>query len=160
MTLNNQRAQAFERIAHELGYDFSGDILIGGRYVPLIEHQGMIEIAGQIPRVGQTVVATGRVGAEIDLTQAQTAAKVCVLRAIALLNAHLGDLARVDKILRMNVFIQCTNTFTQHSEVADGASDVLYAAFGEAGIHTRTSVGVFQLPKNASVELDLRVAVK
>jgi enamine deaminase RidA (YjgF/YER057c/UK114 family) len=57
------------------------------------------------------------------------------------------------------VFVQCAQNFTQQSEVADGASEVLYAVLGDAGVHTRTSVGVYQLPKNAAVEIDLIAAV-
>ena len=154
------RNQKFTQIAQQLGYDFDGQILIGGHYVSFIEHQGVIELSGQIPRVGSAVVVTGRVGESVTLSEAQIAAKICVMRALALLRNHLGDLGRIDKILKLNVFVQSAHDFTQQSEVADGASDVLYEIFGEAGVHTRTSVGVYQLPKNASVELDLRVAVK
>ena len=156
----SNRNPKFTQIAQQLGYDFDGQILIGGHYVSLIEHQGVIELSGQIPRVGSAVVVTGRVGESVALSEAQTAAKICVMRALALLRNHLGDLERIDKILKLNVFVQSAHDFTQQSEVADGASDVLYDIFGEAGVHTRTSVGAYQLPKNASVELDLRVAVK
>ena len=156
----SNRNPKFTQIAQQLGYDFDGQILIGGHYVSLVEHQGVIELSGQIPRVGSAVVVTGRVGESVALSEAQTAAKICVMRALALLRNHLGDLERIDKILKLNVFVQSAHDFTQQSEVADGASDVLYEIFGEAGVHTRTSVGAYQLPKNASVELDLRVAVK
>ena len=156
----SNRNQKFTQIAQQLGYDFDDQILIGGHYVSLIEHQGVIELSGQIPRVGSAVVVTGRVGESVTLSEAQIAAKICVMRALTLLRNHLGDLERIDKILKLNVFVQSAHDFTQQSEVADGASDVLYDIFGEAGVHTRTSVGVYQLPKNASVELDLRVAVK
>ena len=156
----SNRNQKFTQIAQQLGYDFDGQILIGGHYVSFIEHQGVIELSGQIPRVGSAVVVTGRVGESVTLSEAQIAAKICVMRALALLRNHLGDLAQIDKILKLNVFVQSAHDFTQQSEVADGASDVLYDIFGEAGVHTRTSVGAYQLPKNASVELDLRVAVK
>ena len=156
----SNRNPKFTQIAQQLGYDFDGQILIGGHYVSFIEHQGVIELSGQIPRVGSAVVVTGRVGESVTLSEAQIAAKICVMRALALLRNHLGDLAQIDKILKLNVFVQSAHDFTQQSEVADGASDVLYEIFGEAGVHTRTSVGVYQLPKNASVELDLRVAVK
>ena len=87
------------------------------------------------------------------------AAKICVMRAIALLLQHLGSLDRVQQILRISVYVQSASNFTQHSEVSDGASEVLHAIFGEAGVHSRTSVGVIQLPKNAPVEIDLIVAV-
>jgi enamine deaminase RidA (YjgF/YER057c/UK114 family) len=77
------------------------------------------------------------------------------MRALALLQRSLGSLDRVRSVLRIGVFVQSAEHFTQQSEVADGASEVLYRVLGEAGAHTRTSVGVFQLPKNATVELDL-----
>jgi enamine deaminase RidA (YjgF/YER057c/UK114 family) len=152
---------AFARISAELGYDFSGEIKIGGNYVPYVVNGGEVYVSGQIPRVGDNVVATGRAGAEVSLSQAQLAAKVCAMRALALLRQAVGgDLARVKKVLRISVFIQCTQDFTQHSEVSDGASEVLYAVLGAAGVHTRTSVGVLQLPKGATVELDLVAAVE
>ena len=158
----NQRQRRFEQIAQQLGYDFSGEILIGGRYVSLIQHERIIEVSGQIPRVGQEIVVVGRVGETVTLLEAQLAAKVCVMRGLALLSRHLqevGGLDAIAQILRLNVYVQSAIDFTQLSEVSDGASDVLYEILGEAGVHTRTSVGVYQLPKNAAVELDLRVAV-
>ena len=82
------------------------------------------------------------------------------MRALAILGQLLGDLDRIKKVLRINVYVQSAADFTQQSEVADGASEVLYSIFAEAGVHTRTSVGVYQLPKNASVEVDMIVALE
>jgi enamine deaminase RidA (YjgF/YER057c/UK114 family) len=159
--MENTHDAAFARISAELGYDFSGEIKIGGNYVPYVANGGEVYVSGQIPRVGDKVVATGRAGADVSLLQAQLAAKVCAMRALALLRQAVGgDLARVKRVLRISVFIQCTQDFTQHSEVSDGASEVLYAVLGAAGVHTRTSVGVLQLPKNATVEMDLVAAIE
>jgi enamine deaminase RidA (YjgF/YER057c/UK114 family) len=152
------RAARFAAIAAELGYSFDGEIKIGGNYVSVVKHGNEVYVSGQIPRVGDTVVVTGRVGTEVDLAQAKLAAKVCAMRALALLHQTLGNLDRVKHILRISVYVQSAADFTQQSEVADGASEVLFAVLGDSGIHTRTSVGVFQLPKNASVELDLIAA--
>lgn len=158
---DSARNAAFAQAAADLGYDFDGEIKIGGNYVPYVVNGGEVYVSGQIPRVGDTVVVTGRAGAEVPLAQAQLAAKICAMRALALLRQAVGgDLARVKKVLRISVFIQCTQDFTQQSEVSDGASEVLYAALGDSGVHTRTSVGVYQLPKNATVELDLVAAVE
>jgi len=82
------------------------------------------------------------------------------MRAIALLLKQLGSLDRVQKILRISVYVQSSASFTQQSEISDGASEALYSIFGDAGVHSKTSVGVFQLPKNASVEIDFVVAVE
>ena len=98
-------------------------------------------------------------GVGVSLADAQIAAQICAMRALALLRQSLGSLDRVDKILRISVYVQSAENFTQQSEVADGASAVLYAVLGAAGVHTRTSVGVYQLPKNAAVEIDLIAAV-
>ncbi|MEC5217804.1 enamine deaminase RidA (YjgF/YER057c/UK114 family) [Actimicrobium sp. GrIS 1.19] len=153
------RQVAFERIAAELGYDFGGAIKIGGNYAPFVIHRNEVYVSGQIPRVADTVMVTGRVGAMVSLPQAQLAARICAMRALALLRQAAGDLARIERILRITVFVQCSDDFTQHSEVADAASEVLHAVLGDAGMHTRTSVGVLQLPKNAAVEMDLVAAI-
>lgn len=150
----------FDEAAAALGYTFDGELQIGGNYVPLIRDGELLYVSGQVPRVGSTVVVTGRVGAEVDLTRAQLAAKVCAMRALALLRRELGSLERVRQVLRVTVYTQSAVDFTQQSEVADAASELLHAVLGTAGRHTRTSVGVFQLPKNASVELDLIAAAR
>ncbi|RAU42216.1 MULTISPECIES: RidA family protein [unclassified Pseudomonas] len=145
----------FKQACEQVGHDFDGEIKIGGNYVPLVRHDAQLYISGQIPRVGDQVMVTGRAGADVTLEQAQLGAKISALRAIALLQRSLGSLDNVKRVLRMTLFVQCTDSFTQQSEVADGASEVLFFVFGEAGAHTRSSVGVFQLPKNATVEMDL-----
>ncbi|MDR7376268.1 enamine deaminase RidA (YjgF/YER057c/UK114 family) [Rhodoferax ferrireducens] len=152
MTTADQR---FQHAATALGYSFDGEIKIGGNYVPLLRNGRDVYISGQIPRVDSTVVVTGRAGADVDLAQAQHAAKVCAMRALALLQRALGSLDQVAAVLRITVYVQCSADFTQHSEVADGASEILYQVLGPSGAHTRTSVGVLQLPKNATVELDM-----
>ena len=149
----------FKEAAASLGYSFDGDIRVGGNYVSIIRDGNVLYVSGQVPRVGTEVVVVGRVGEQVSLAQAQLAAKVCALRALALIQRELGSLAKVRQVLRVTVFIQSAAEFTQQSEVADGASELLHFVLGEAGKHTRTSVGVYQLPKNASVELDLVASV-
>lgn len=151
--------QRFTQAAAELGYSFDGEIKIGGHYVPLVRDGNTVYLSGQIPRVGDVVVVQGRAGDTVSLPEAQHAARVCVMRALALLQRSLGSLEQVRTLLRITVYVQCTADFTQQSEVADGASDLLFSVLGEAGAHTRTSVGVQQLPKNATVEVDLVASV-
>jgi enamine deaminase RidA (YjgF/YER057c/UK114 family) len=153
------REEKFQAVAVELGHSFDGEIKIGGNYTSVVRHGDQAFVSGQIPRVGSTVLVMGRVGAQTSLAQAQTGAKICVMRALVLLRQELGSLDAIAQILRMTIYVQVAEDFTQLSEVGDAASEVLYAVLGEAGVHTRTSIGVFQLPKNASVELDLIAAV-
>ncbi|MEP7155582.1 MAG: RidA family protein [Betaproteobacteria bacterium] len=151
------RAEKFAAIETGLGYSFDGEIKIGGNYVSVVRNGKDVYVSGQIPRVGSEIIATGPVGAGdiAALTRAQLGAKVSAMRALALLRQSLGTLDAVDRVLRIAVFVQSSADFTAQSEVADAASDVLHAVLGPAGVHTRTSVGVMQLPKNATVEIDL-----
>jgi len=149
----------FENQAQALGFDFNGEIKIGGNYAPVIQHEHQIYVSGQIPRVGDQVVVTGAAGQDVTLEQAQFAARICIMRALALMRNQLGSLSKIKQVLRITVYVNSSHGFTQQSEVADGASDILFRILGEAGRHTRTSVGVSQLPKGASVELDLIAAI-
>jgi enamine deaminase RidA (YjgF/YER057c/UK114 family) len=157
--MEDSRDARFAAQEAALGYRFDGELKIGGNYVSTVRHGDVVYVSGQVPRVGTTVVVTGRAGAEVSLAQAQTAARVCAMRALVLLRQNLGSLDRIQQLLRVTVYTQSSADFTQQSEVADAASDLLYAVLGAAGTHTRTSVGVAQLPKNATVELDLIAAV-
>lgn len=154
------RDTRFAAAEQALGYSFAGEIRVGGNYVSVVRHGGQAFVSGQVPRVGTEVVVTGKAGAEVPLAQAQLAAKICAMRALALLRQELGSLDAIVRLLRVTVYVQSAEGFTQQSEVADAASALLHEVLGDAGRHTRTSVGVFQLPKNAAVELDLVAAVE
>lgn len=151
------RDDRLARCIAETGHDFDGPILAGGDYVPVVHDAGLAWVSGQVPRVGSQVVVTGRVGDTTSLADARRAARICAIRALLLLRHELGSLDRVRRVLRVGVFTQSAAGFTQHSEVADAASALIKAVFGEAGAHARTSVGVYQLPKDASVELEMTV---
>ncbi|HZY17463.1 MAG TPA: RidA family protein [Ramlibacter sp.] len=144
----------------ELGHRFDGEIVKGGDYAPVLLEGDTAWVSGQVPRVGQSVVITGRVGAATSLEEARTAARICAVRGLVLLQRELGSLDRIARVLRVGVYVQSADTFTQQSEVADAASALLKSVLGPAGVHTRTSVGVHQLPKNASVELEMTVRVR
>ncbi len=147
------------QLAEKHKMDFRANLVVGGNYVSAIEHQGLVYVSGQIPRIGNTVVMTGRVGETVSLAQAQVGAEVCALRVLAILEQHCG-LERIGRVLKLNVYTQCSADFTQQSEVADAASYLMATVLGQSSPHTRTSVGVYQLPKNASVELDAVIALR
>lgn len=154
-TTPDERDRELAAAAAEHGFDPSVEIQIGGRYTSLVRDGRTLYLSGQIPRIGDHVAITGVVGAEVSMERARRAAGVCVLRALTLLRQELGSLSKLQAVLRMTVYVHCGADFTQHSEVADGASDLLWRVLGTAGAHTRTTVGVLQLPKNAAVEVDL-----
>lgn len=151
MTADERFAQA----ALELGHRFDGEIKIGGNYSPVVRDGQQLFVSGQIPRVGDEVLHVGTVGAGIDLASARTAAAICAMRALAFVQRAAGSLDAVRAVARITVYVRSAPDFTQQSEVADGASDLIARVLGPVGAHTRTSVGVLQLPKGAAVELDL-----
>ena len=132
----------------------------GARYAAVVVHDQLAWVSGQLPREGDTVVVAGKLGGDVDIAAAQHGAHLALLRGLAALRDELGDLDRVKQILRMTVYVNCTDDFTQHSAVADGASSLIYELFAHTlGRHTRTSVGVEQLPRDGCVEIDLVVAL-
>jgi len=132
----------------------------GGDYVSVIVHGGVAYVSGQLPRRGDELVVKGKVGAEVDLAAAQRAASVCAELCLAALAEALGGLDRVEQILRITGYVASAPGFVQQSQVMNGASEVLVAHLGSRGRHTRTSVGVAELPRGAPVEIDLIAAVR
>lgn len=137
-----------------LGYQLD-EFKVGGNYTPLVRDANHLYISGQIPRVGDAIVLPGRVGDTLTLAQAQIAAGISALRCLGLLKQALGSLDQVKAIPRIAVYVRSAEDFDQQSEVANGASDLLHEILGAAGVHTRTSIGVMQLPKSAAVEIDM-----
>lgn len=137
-----------------LGYQLD-EFKVGGNYTPLVRDANHLYISGQIPRVGDAIVLPGKVGDTLTLAQAQIAAGISALRCLGLLKQALGSLDRVKAIPRITVYVRSAEDFDQQSEVANGASDLLHEILGAAGVHTRTSIGVMQLPKSAAVEIDM-----
>jgi len=149
----------FTQMALALGHDFGGELRIGGHYQPVLRHGRQLWVSGQIPRVGDRVLHVGALGDSLTLQQGREAAALCALRALAWLQREAGSLTAIEVVLRLTVYVRCATDFTGHSEVADGASDTLLEVLGDCGVHTRTTVGVLQLPKAAAVELDLVAAL-
>jgi len=137
-----------------LGYQLD-EFKVGGNYTPLVRDANHLYISGQIPRVGDAIVLPGKVGDTLTLAQAQIAAGISALRCLGLLKQALGSLDQVKAIPRITVYVRSAEDFDQQSEVANGASDLLHEILGAAGVHTRTSIGVMQLPKSAAVEIDM-----
>ena len=127
-------------------------------YVPVVEAAGLLHLSGQLPFVDGTLV-TGRLGDGVSLEDGQAAARACGLMIVAQLKKYLGDLARVERIVKLGVFVNSAADFTDQPKVANGASDLMVALFGDAGKHARSAVGVPVLPLGAAVEIDAIVQV-
>ena len=124
-------------------------------YVPAVRSGNLVFLAGQLARHPDGSIIAGKVGADCTTEQAAAAARTCALQLIAALQAEVGDLAKVRRIVRVGGFVNCTADFTAQPKVLNGASDLLVAVFGDRGRHARAAVGVFALPGNAPVEVEL-----
>ena len=128
-------------------------------YVPAVRSGQHVFTSGQLPMRSGELVATGKVGGEVDADTAYQCAQLSVLNAIAAVKAEVGDLDSVKRVVKVVVFVASTPDFTGQPGVANGASELLGKAFGDAGIHARSAVGVPVLPLDAPVEVEMMVEV-
>ena len=131
-------------------------------YVPALAHGGLVYTSGQLPMVAGVLAATGKVGVGEGLIDPETAkelAQRCALNAMAAVKSVVGDLDRVTQVVKVVGFVASDPAFTGHPGVVNGASELLGAAFGDAGRHARSAVGVASLPLDAPVEVEIVVAV-
>jgi enamine deaminase RidA (YjgF/YER057c/UK114 family) len=130
-------------------------------YIPAVRTGNLILVSGQLPMAGGQLMATGPVPSKTSLEAANAAARQCALNALAIIADQLGgDLDRVERIVRLGVFVCSDLGFTEQPKVANGASEVLQQIFGEKGRHARAAVGSIALPLGASVEVEMMVEVR
>ena len=150
-----------DRIDHklaELGLSLPAAAAPVAAYVPTVEVNGLLHISGQLPFKDGAVI-TGRLGEDVSLEDGAAAAQACALMLVAQIKAALGGLHRVERIVKLGVFVNSTADFTDQPKVANGASNLMVELFGEAGKHARSAVGVTALPLGAAVEVDAIVQI-
>ncbi len=123
-------------------------------YVPYVVTGNLVFISGQISRT-DTLIITGKLGADFTEVQGYAAARTCAIALIAQLRAAcLGDLDRVRRVVKLTGFVNATPDFTDHPKVINGASDLIAEVFGDAGPHARAAVGCVSLPLGVAVEVE------
>ncbi len=125
----------------------------------VVVHDGIARTSGQLPRIEGQLTCIGALGVDVTVEEGAAAAGVCALNALAVLEAELGSLDRVERVLTVTGFVASAPDFHQQPAVVDGASAVLYAVFGDAGRHTRSAIGVASLPRGGAVEIEVTVAL-
>jgi enamine deaminase RidA (YjgF/YER057c/UK114 family) len=128
-------------------------------YVPGVVHGGLLHISGQIPFGEDGQLIRGRIGDDMTMKEGAAAARRCGIGLLAQMQAALGSLERVRRVVKLGVFVASTTEFTDQPKVANGASDLMVEVFGEKGRHARSAVGVAALPLGVAVEIDAIVAV-
>ena len=132
-----------------------------GAYVPAVRTGNMVYTAGQLPINGEgELSAKGKVPSKVSLEDAKNAARVCAINALSAVLTQVNSLDSIVRIIRLNVFVNCENDFTEHAAVANGASELLGEIFGSDNGHTRCAIGAASLPLDAPVELDIIAEIK
>lgn len=152
--------QAIDAKLAELGLSLPEAAAPVAAYVPAVAAGGLLHVSGQLPFLDGQLM-TGRLGEDRDLAYGQQAAQRCGLMLVAQIRKALGDdLSRVERIVKLGVFVNSAAGFTDQPKVANGASELMQALFGDAGRHARSAVGVPALPLNAVVEVDAVIAIR
>jgi enamine deaminase RidA (YjgF/YER057c/UK114 family) len=139
----------------ELGITLPAAPIPVASYVPFVRSGSLVFVSGQVPLEGGTVKYVGKLGRDISQEDGKAAARLCALNVLAQLKAACsGDLSRVRRAVKVTVFVNATDDFTQHPEVANGASDLFVAVLGDAGKHARAAVGAPSLPRGVATEVD------
>lgn len=128
-------------------------------YLPLSVHAGVIWMAGQLAKENGRVPILGQVASVVSVEEAARQMTLCALQALSRLQNEFGSLDSIERVLHLNAYVACPPDFDGISPLADHASRVFVIAFGDAGRHPRSVLGVNRLPQNAPVMIDLRLAL-
>tara|TARA_A200000113_G_scaffold79270_1_gene70302 strand:+ start:517 stop:975 length:459 start_codon:yes stop_codon:yes gene_type:complete len=145
---------SIDRELTRLGLTLPAPAKPAGSYKPCIIADNTAYISGQGPLLDDGTFAKGVVGKDLDLETAQIHAQRCGLAILSALKAEIGDLNRVQQLIKITGFVNCTNDFTKQPLVINGCSDLMKEVFGDRGVHARAAVGVNSLPLGFSVEIE------
>jgi enamine deaminase RidA (YjgF/YER057c/UK114 family) len=129
-------------------------------YVPGMVVGNMLFTSGQVALKEGKIVYKGKVGDELTEEEGIAAARLCAINCLAVAKKYLGDLDKIERIVKLTVFVNCVSGFGNEPKIANGASELLVELFGENGKHTRAAVGVSGLPLDSAVEVEMIALVK
>lgn len=144
----------------QLGYTVPVPVKPLASYVPAIRTGELVFTAGQVPIKDGKLQFTGKVDGDLTVSEGKSAAQICALNCLSAIKNEIGDLDKIEQIIKVTVFVSSSEGFTEQPQVANGASDLLTEIFGENGKHARSAVGVSELPLNAPVEIEMIVKLK
>lgn len=152
---------AIEDKIKELGLELPEATMPAANYVPTNVTGNQLVVSGQLPMRGGKPHFVGKVGKDVSLEDAQECAKLCGLNILAQSKLALGgDLSKIARLVRLGVFVNAVDDYTDHPKVANGVSDLMVELMGDAGKHARFAVGVSGLPFGVAVEVDATFELK
>lgn len=145
----------YEKKIAELGLTLPAVSMPAANYVPYTITGKTVIVSGMLPMKDGKPQYIGKVGKDVSLEDGQACAQLCGLNILShMKNACGGDLDKIGRLLRMGIFVNSTDSFTDQPKVANGVSDMMVGIFGDNGKHARFAVGVAQLPFGVAVEVD------
>ena len=144
----------------ELGYVLPEAPKPLAAYIPALKTGNYVYTSGQVPIQKGELKFAGKIGRDLTLEEGQKAAELCALNALSAIKGLIDDLKKIERIIKVTVFVNSANGFIDQPKVANGASEFLGKIFGENGKHVRSAVGVGELPVNSAVELEMMVEIK
>ena len=129
-------------------------------YIPAVKTGNLIFVSGQIPVVEGKLKYKGKVGRDLSVEEGYEAAKICLLNALSIIKGIVGSLDKVERVVRIVGYVNCTEDFEEPHKVVNGASELLVEIFGDKGRHTRLALGSNTLPLGAAIELEMIVEVE
>ena len=131
-----------------------------GNFVPAVRAGGLLFVSGNLPRLPDgSMTATGKLGRELGVDEGYAAARQCAVNCLSAAKSIIGDLDKVERVVKLLVMVNSDPEFDQQPAVGNGASDLLVELYGEAGRHARSAVGMAALPRGAPVEVEMVLAV-
>lgn len=145
----------------QLGYTLPASVTPGGNYVPTVtvSSTGLVYTSGHVSQDSDGNLITGKLGDEVSVEEGYEAAKVTAVNLLGSLKSEVGDLDRIERIVKVLCMVNCVPEFAKQPAVANGASDLFVELFGDKGRHTRSAVGVAALPSNVCVEIEMIVQI-
>ena len=148
-----------ERIK-ELGIELSEPGKPIANYVNAVQSGNLVFMAGKGPRGLDGTLVTGKVGIDLSIEQGYETARLAAVAQLSALKAEIGDLNRVERIVKVFGMVNADPSFTNHSQVINGFSDLMVEIFGERGKHARAAVGMGSLPMDMACEIEMIVQIK
>jgi len=153
-------AQSPEKKLVELGIQLPEIPAALGSYVDMVQVGNLVFLSGRGPLKTDGKYITGKLGKELNAEEGYQAARLTAINQLAVLKQSYGSLDKIKRIVKVNGYVNTADLFFEQSKVINGFSDVLIEVFGEQGKHARTSVGVFALPQNMAVEVEMIIEMK
>lgn len=146
--------ETIEKRLSDMGVTLPAAAAPAANYVPFVRSGNLLFPSGQLPMKDGKLAVTGLLGRDLDVAAGKEAAKLCAINILAQAKAALGDLEKIRRLVKINIYVASSADFTEQHLVGNGASDFFAEVLGERGKHARVAVGMAALPLNAAVEID------